>query len=758
MGTLVTAVVTAIGSMLGGLIGGATLAATIGALLGIILQFMFSGSVQIIDLVTSDKFMLFGDVFSLLPYNNVNFKAIFIAMSITTMITISAWSFLKCMTAGDARETESPAQVIKRTVVTIIILVIFIGIFMNKTVLPTPDSGLGTAGGYATPFAWLMSPFKLMVKDIGKSLVNADVAIKPYISGTFSGGYVIACILGFMLIKGCVGAALVLVERLVALVVLISFGPIAIACNASIDTEEVFRRWAKTLLGTILAIILSLCLIRVFADQMKTWIDIEATLTNGSYVLSTSGTDGLTPQEMATCTSHQGVEIAYYRTSTGFSRTGTGEQVNVYWTRSQCANGTKTVADNGQDFYSSTQNDINKSFATEANTYRLILAIAWISLCAESEKIINQLGFTTTASGKMARDFAQTASSLWRTIQHAFVSGALAGGKIGSSLAKDPAARLGQRVAPPMYDSKYFNMDGKNKPLTGAMFGGSIKDAYKQQAKKQGEFAGKAMAISGKYGDNLSSDKVSNAIDKLGLTTSKGVAVGGEARFGERLLDGKEPREIRSTAANAIESSFGQALVDRQNVLDAISNKGKNKIDSGVVNSLNNSFFGLEDGVKATSDVSYGTIKDSKGNETGGLTFTGYVKDENDRQQKIEGMFVPESFDGDSNGLYDNQIKLSEGGGTVLFNEVDRDQTALQTSTDDIREMVNDGFNDVKTELSSVGSDVSELKDAYIESDGLENLTQEDVESLEDLPINETPDEDASTLSKILSGIRDKHE
>lgn len=744
MGTLVTAVVTAIGSMLGGLVGGATLAATVGALLGIILQFMFSGSVQIIDLVTSDKFMLFGDVFSLLPYNNVNFKAIFITMSITAMITFSAWSFLKCMTAGDSRETESPAQVIKRIVVTIIILVIFIGIFMNKAVLPTPDSGLGTAGGYTTPFAWLMSPFKAMVKDVGKNLINADAAIKPYISGTFSGGYVMACILGFMLIKGCVGAALVLVERLVALVVLISFGPIAIACNASIDTEEVFRRWAKTLLGTILATILSLCLIRVFADQMKTWIDIEATLTNGSYVLSARGEDGLTAQEMATCTSHQGVEITYYRTASGFSRTGTGDQVTVYWTRSQCASGTKTVAGDGHDFNSSTQNDINKSFATEANTYRLILAIAWISLCAESEKIINQLGFTTTASGKMARDFAQTASSLWRTIQHAFVSGTIAGAKLGGALAKDPATRLGQRVAPPMYNSKNFTANGNNKPLGGAILGGTIKDAYKQQAQKQGEIAGKAMAISGKYGDSLKGGNISNAIDKLGLTTSKGVAIGGEARFGERLLDGKEPREIRGVAASAIESSFNQALADRQNVLDAISNKGKDKIDSGVVNSLNNSFFGLNDGVKATSDVSYGTIKDNRGNETSGLTFTGYMKDENDREQKIEGMFIPDSFDGDSVGLYDNQIKLSEGGGTVLFNEVDSNQETLQASTDDIREMVNDGFNDMKLELSATSSDVRELKDAYIESDGLEDLTQDDIEKMENLPINEPPKEDGT--------------
>ena len=361
-----------------------------------------------------------------------------------------------------------------------------------------------------------------------------------------------------------------------------------------------------------------------------------------------------------------------------------------------------------------------------------------------SEKIINQLGFTTTASGKMARDFAQTASSLWRTIQHAFVSGALAGGKIGSSLAKDPATRLGQRVAPPMYDSKHFNMDGKNKPLTGAMFGGSIKDAYKQQAQKQGEIAGKTMAISGKYGDSLKGDNISNAIDKLGLTTSKGVAVGGEARFGERLLDGKEPREIRGVAANAIESSFNQALADRQNVLDAISNKGKDKIDSGVVNSLNNSFFGLNDGVKATSDVSYGTIKDNRGNETSGLTFTGYMKDENDREQKIEGMFIPDSFDGDSTGLYDNQIKLSEGGGTVLFNEVDSNQETLQASTDDIREMVNDGFNDMKLELSATSSDIRELKDAYIESDGLEDLTQDDVEKMENLPINEPPKEDGT--------------
>lgn len=693
MGTLTAAVVTGLASLLGSLIGGATLALVVGGLLGLILEFMFSGSIQIIDLVTSDKFMMFEDIFSLLPYENINFKAIFISIAITATITLSAWSFIKCMTAADSKDTESPGQVIKRIIVTIIILVVFIGIFMTKTIIPTSNGGAGIAGGvdtYTTLFNWFMTPFKNMVQGIGAKLKDTDMTIKPYIGGTF-GGYIIACILGSMLIKGCVGAALVLLERLVALVILMSVGPIAIACNASASTEEVFKKWGRTFLGTILSIMLSLCLIRVFADQMETWISFEGQNENIQKIfLSTSD---LNNSELSACSTGGGVDITYYKNATndGLTRTPNNNgQVVIHWEKQQCDAGGKNVSIDGQELGSSYQEA--KSFATQPNTYRLILAIAWISLCAESEKIINQLGFTTAASGKMARDFLQTTSGLWRSVQHGMLTGAIAGSSFMSNASRGLAEARNMQKAPPLFTQKGSGFGGKSEAINGTMLGKSLQDNAIHKANTKGEESGRRLALAGGKLDNATRI---NATDNAGLKTSRGIPVHGEATKGEKFMYGDEVGLMRNSFGNSMVASFDKTQADMQTVSSAIKGGASGKLDNDVISALNNSYLGLNDGVTAVGNARVETVKDNNGNDVNALVFDAYVKGENGIQEKATAIFSPDGNIGNNIDSFDDKISISEGSGVVLINKTDSQQEEMMND-------INSGFKDTIEEIQGL--------------------------------------------------------
>ncbi len=723
MGVLVTAVTTAIASMLTGVIGGLTLATVIGSLLGIILQIMFSGSLEIIDMATSSKFMLFEDVFSLLPYDNVNFKAIFITMAIAATVVISAWSFTKCMTAADSRNVESPAQVIKRIVTTIIILVVFIGVFMTKSVVVDEVVDGVQSGWYTTLFNYIMMPFKNMVANIGQSLNDADVAIEPYISGTFSGGYIAACILGFMLIKGCVGAALILIERVVTLVILMSLGPIAIACNASADTEEIFKKWGRTFFGTILSLMLSLCLIRVFADQMKTWVDIEKGMSDSiNERISLSVTD-LDEAEYNACTMG-GINILYYKTETGFGRISSGDSTgySVYWTREECQAGVKYVNSEGQDSGTVTQSA--KNFATQANTYRLILAIAWITLCANSEKIINSLGFTTVVSGKLAKDFASAVKSLWGRLDHGFHTGFMQGSKFGEKISKNRADVWGNRARPAVLAQGANGKGGVNSnSLKARELGNGIETNVKDSAKKSAETIGKRMGASNAYSSGLTKAQVSNAIDNMGLTTSRGEIVSGTGRLG----DSKEAKEIRGLAESSLLQGYNNAIAGKQDVLDAISDKST-KGYKGIAKSLNDSYFASSD-IKASGSVGYQSMKDDYGRSVEGLVFDGVVKDENGIERNVQqGFFVPAGENGEINRAfnpYDNRVELDDEMGTVYFNTVDSNQESMLNKMDDLRDNVNDSFNDVNNNIADIYGTVAMMNDESL------NMTDEEIEMAE---------------------------
>lgn len=735
MGTLTAAVVTGLASALGSIIGGLALSTLIGGVLGLVLEFMFNGSVQIIDLVTSDKFMMFEDIFSLLPYENINFKAIFISIAITAMVTLSAWSFVKCMTASDSRDTESPAQVIKRIIVTIIILVIFISIFMTKTIISVPDGGAGTAGGidsYTTLFNWFMTPFKTMIQGIGEKLKDTDTAIKPYISGTF-GGYIIACILGYMLIKGCVGAAFVLLERLVALVVLMSIGPVAIACNASVSTEEVFKKWGRTFLGTILSIILSLCLIRVFVDQMETWISIENGLYENSITLNAS--EFLSPEQMAKCTQNGGITVTYYKTKAGglaYSNenkdilTSPEETVDVTWSRGECASSVKRVDNYGNNYHPSQE---QKNFAKQANTYRLLLAIAWITLCAESEKIINQLGFTTAASGKMARDFLQTTSGLWRSIQHGMLTGAIAGSSFMSNASRGLAEARNMQKAPPLFAQKGSGFGGKSEAINGTMLGKSLQDNAIHKANTKGEESGRRLALAGGKLDNATRI---NATDNAGLKTSRGIPVHGEATKGEKFMYGDEVGLMRNSFGNSMAASFDKTQADMQTVSSAIKNGTGEKLGNDVISALNNSYLGLNDGVTAVGNARVETVKDNNGNGVNALVFDAYVKGENGIQEKATAIFSPDGNIGNNIDSFDDKISISEGSGVVLINKTDSQQEEMMNN-------INSGFKDTIEEIQGL----TFVSDSPADSDS--SMTQEEFNDIPPFkPNNGQPEENAN--------------
>lgn len=757
MGTLTAAVVTGLASALGGIIGGLALSTLIGGVLGLVLEFMFTGSIQIIDLITSDKFMMFEDIFSLLPYENINFKAIFISIAITAIVTLSAWSFIKCMTAMDSRDTESPAQVIKRIIVTIIILVIFISIFMTKTFISVPDGGVGIAGGidaYTTPFNWFMTPFKTMIQGIGEKLKDTDTAIKPYISNTF-GGYIIACILGYMLIKGCVGAALVLLERLVALVVLMSIGPVAIACNASVSTEEVFKKWGRTFLGTILSIILSLCLIRVFADQMETWINIENGLYENSITLNAS--EFLSPEQVGKCTQGGGITVTYYKTKSGglaYSNenkdilTEPEETVDVTWKRGECLNGVKRVDNYGNDFHPSQE---QKDFAKQANTYRLLLAIAWITLCAESEKIINQLGFTTTASGKMARDLLQTASGLWRNFQHGMLTGAIAGSSFATNAARGLAQARNMQKAPPLFTQKGSGAGGKTNPIGGAMLGKSLQENAIHKANTKGEESGRRLALAG--GELNNAAKI-NATNNAGLKTSRGIPVQGEATKGEKFMYGEEVGLMRNSFGNSMTASFDKTQADMQTVSSALKGGTSEKLDNNVVSALNNSYLGLDDGVTAVGNARVESVKDNNGNDVNALVFDAYVKGENGMQEKATAIFSPDGNIGNNIDSFDEKISISEGSGVVLINRADSQQEEMMNA-------VNKGFDNTVEEIQGLTSilDSSDDPDSSMTEDEFDKLEPLDTSGgLEESANVETAgvEENKTAISEVLQQIKNQ--
>lgn len=712
MGVLVTAVVTSLATLLAQVVGGLTLATLLGSLLGLVLDFMFTGSLGIIDLVTSNDFITFNDVFSLLPYDNVNFKAIFITIAITATVTLSAWSFFKCVTAADEREVESPSQVIKRIIVTIIVLVVFIGVFMTNTVT---DGN----GGTTTIFNYVMSPFKDLVLNIRDKIEGADTAIQPYISGTFSSGYIAACILGFMLIKGCVSAAFILVERIVSLVVLMSFGPLAIACNASLETEEIFKKWWRTFLGTILALILSFCLIRVFADQMGTWINIEQQRDSSASESITLYVSDLDEAEYNTCTMG-GINVRYYKTSNGFTRGDGLGDTTVYWTQSECSAGVKYVNTEGADTGNVTESA--KTFATEANTYRLILAIAWITLCGESEKIIAALGFTSIVSGKMAKELFGAVHSAVGTISRGFREGSMAGRGFGSELIKNRAAVWGNRVRPAALAQGKGGADKiKSDSFKAGQLGNSIEANVKDNAMKTAEKFGKRMGTLDTYKNGLSDGQIANAIDNMGLTTSRGEIVSGKQRMG----DGKEAKEIRRAAEESLRSGFDEAIRGKQEVLSSFANKSTSNAGD-ITKSLNDSYFSTGN-IKATGNVGYTSLQDESGNNINALIFDGTVKDNNGVERDIkQALFVPtgeqNSFDTSFSPL-DNRIELDDESGYVYYNKSTSNQEELYDRIDDLRESVSDSFDEMNQNVSAIYETVSGANDPSFD------LTDEQIEA-----------------------------
>ena len=103
-----SAVMTAIVSIFSGIIGGTALALLFGAFLGLIVEFLYDGSIGIVKIALSDKFLSFYNIFDLLPYEGIDFKGIFIWLSILFLILLGAYSFFKSMVASDTRDAQSP--------------------------------------------------------------------------------------------------------------------------------------------------------------------------------------------------------------------------------------------------------------------------------------------------------------------------------------------------------------------------------------------------------------------------------------------------------------------------------------------------------------------------------------------------------------------------------------------------------------------------------------------------------------------------
>lgn len=81
-----SAVMTAIVSIFSGIIGGTVLALLFGAALGLVVEFLYDGSIGIVKIALSDRFLSFYNLFDLLPYEGIDFKSIFLWLSILFLL------------------------------------------------------------------------------------------------------------------------------------------------------------------------------------------------------------------------------------------------------------------------------------------------------------------------------------------------------------------------------------------------------------------------------------------------------------------------------------------------------------------------------------------------------------------------------------------------------------------------------------------------------------------------------------------------
>lgn len=683
--------------ILSGLVGGVAMGTIFTAVLGLIVEFMYSGSLGIIKLVLSNKILNFTNLWDLLPYEYHYWKVAFMIVALSAIIGFSTFGILKSIVMADSKEAESPFEAIKRIIISIIILVIFLSIFFFKD------------GTNLTLFGKFMSVARNFV-NIGDKLDQTTNHISAYVSKEGISGYIFVCILGFMLTRGVITASITFIERMVTLVILVFVGPLAIAAYSARDTEIIFKSWMKAMFGTILAIFLSLGLFRIFVDQMYTWNKYEAEMTVQSTETVEIPWDG-TDTQKDICLADGEVTIQKCYSESGVY--SGGNCVTRTWTKKECEAGVKKV-----EVATSVSSEQLDFFGT-VNTYRLILAIAWITLCANSEKFINQLGLTSIANGDMARNFMMAARQAVGFIQSGIRTGQFLGsqvGRIATSKSGNPKGMNQQRIDRAMAEQQKNAMKGSIGKM--ASVATNPKDFARQQAKNYGLQMGKSMALNKMPMSEL---EKSNRIAGSGLFDSKGELLKGSYHEGNnsegaelcRIAKTQMQRSYDSTnaAMNRINSASGTGKYVPEAVYKS-NGSHEGYVSSTLSDDLNTTYLndvGFHAREKDTTIMSRGT--DEK-HQFGTIDFSGTYEDSNGVKHELDGATFVRSEDigrfesymkSDDNNLSYNSRQETEGG--VIYYNTNEDKTI--NSINKTAEKI-DSLSDDISALGTIFEDINE--------------------------------------------------
>lgn len=698
-----SAVMTAIVSIFSGIIGGTALALLFGAFLGLIVEFLYDGSIGIVKIALSDKFLSFYNIFDLLPYEGIDFKGIFIWLSILFLILLGAYSFFKSMVASDTRDAQSPLEIVKRIVIALVFMIVFIAVFFEFD-------------GHEPLIYRFMETFKGLV-DVGDKLDNTANNIKPYISDNVFSGYILTCILGFMLAKGCIVASFTFVERIVTLIIFVSFGPMAIATYASKDSEEIFKKWLKTIVGTILAIVLSMFLFRLFIDQMGAWNAIE-TRANES-ATSTLRVE-LSADEKNFCIANP-TGGTYYPSCSNEGASSGGNCSPVYISAEMCTSGYKEITTQASD-------EGVRYFTQEANTFRLILAIAWITLCANSEKFINSLGFSSIINGQMARDFIGSIRNVTGTYSTGFRMGQMMGSTIGRSAMMQHAFKksMSQNAT---QGGKLSAISLKPDPKEAFMTPG---EKAISRATRYGQAVGRMMAINGMNKPDAAIK--SNIIAGSGLMDSRGNMIPSSLNMLNRT---SEKGMLHGIASDAIDKGYNDtarfmgALKSGDN---SYTYKDENGVERRVslASSLNGSYLADSPFAAKTCEYHYEVSGDR---EYDTYAFSGTYSDDSGVTRNIDdAVFIRK----EDTSLYEKthsddmpSSRISVEGGTVYFNsQSDCDSENISSISEGISDLKTDSekANELLESISEtqgyVTGDLEELRDYFIQSE--ENEDEEE--------------------------------
>lgn len=196
---------------------------------------------------------------TLLNFNVAQFIMNFAYVIVIVVMSMELVSSYIATLQGE--EAESPAKIVLRAVVTICVEFL---IFGNPFKNPTP--GLLLSNGLLYNFGNAFPAFFSALGDIDRGA--AALSAWNFAVDLSVPNQIIVLILSITLFKGVVEGGLIFIERWLSFAMNILLGPIAVAMNASKKTSKTFSQWLVSLLGQIIAIFISMLMMRLMFISM----------------------------------------------------------------------------------------------------------------------------------------------------------------------------------------------------------------------------------------------------------------------------------------------------------------------------------------------------------------------------------------------------------------------------------------------------------------------------------------------------------